>query len=137
MANSGRFETTSEFVDTHQGQAVELAADINLVVRGIAKNVSEQQLMEYLHQRGLRGIKCELLTKFPNARSLTFKVTIKASDNATSRNPKTWPYGVSVTLFKERRWNKTVSTGIESTNLRQKRVRFSDDPGWLKWPQKQ
>ena len=50
----------------------------------------------------LKVIKCKLLTTYEEARSLTFKVTIRGCDRDKSRNQESWPNGVTVSLFRER-----------------------------------
>ena len=76
---TGRTYTNAERV-TKPTAAGEMApANIDLVVCGIEKDVSEYQLVDFLYQRGLPTKHCKLLT--------TFKVTINPSDYENSRNP--------------------------------------------------
>ena len=123
---------------------------IDLVVRGIEKEVTERQLYHNLHQRGLPIIHCKLLTTYEHARTLTFKVTIDKFDLDKSRNPLTWPSGSTVSLFKERSeksYRKSrrvpIKTHIQDArmrpNLRQnvlatrfdsRRVGFVEESNW-------
>ena len=59
------------------------AADIELVASGVSKNATTEKLADYLKDKGLNVIKCELMTKGDAlflARSFSFKLTIKAED---------------------------------------------------------
>ena len=55
-----------------------LAADAEIVIFGVAKNVTSYQVVEYAKKEGLKTLNCELLTKWDESRSNTFKLTIKA-----------------------------------------------------------
>ena len=99
-------KTTNETLyGTAQGQTndLQLAADIHLVAKGVGKQVTAIRLAEFLESRGMKVVDCELLTTYENARSLSYKVTIKASDYVKSRDPATWPYRVSVHPYRIRR----------------------------------
>lgn len=98
-----------------QNNGMTLAADIILVAYGVAKNVTAIQLAEFLETKGLKVVDCQLLTTYEKSRSLSYKVTIKASDYDKSRDPATWPYRVSVRPFKHRREN-----AINQNNLQNK-----------------
>ena len=78
------------------------AADICLVAGGVSKNATKDKLTDYLRNKGLNIVNCELLTN-PNAidkvRSLSFKVTIKAEDMEKASDPGIWPYRVAVRKF--------------------------------------
>ena len=82
---------------TAQGQIsdLQLAADIHLVAKGVGKHVTAIHLAEFLESRGMKVVDCELLTTYENARSLSYKVTIKASDYVKSRDPATSPYRIT------------------------------------------
>ena len=77
-----------------------LSSDIDLVAYGVAKHVTALQLSKFVQDRGLDILDCVLLTKYDGARSLAFKVTIKAMDFEKSKNVDIWPYGVGVRRFK-------------------------------------
>ena len=76
------------------------AADICLVAGGVSKNATADKLTEYLQNKGLDILKCELLTtKVELARTLSFKVTIKADNFEKAKDPNIWPYRVVVRKF--------------------------------------
>ena len=57
------------------------AADVSLAVYGLAKYTTEEKLKGYMPAKGLDVMECKLLAKFViEARTFTFKVTIKAKD---------------------------------------------------------
>ena len=49
---------------------------------------------------GLGVRSCDLLTKFEGARSLTYKIVVKAIDYDKAINPDIWPARVGVHKFK-------------------------------------
>ena len=57
-----------------------LSADVNLVVYGLAKNVTSLQLSRFMESKGLNILNCDLLTKFDGARSNSFKITIRSCE---------------------------------------------------------
>ena len=70
------------------------SADIHLVAYGVAKQVTGIQLFHFLQARGLNVLSCDLLTKYENARSLAYKISIRsASDHVTMRRHKTQKFG--------------------------------------------
>ena len=78
------------------------AADISLVAGGVSKNATVDKLTEYLKNKGLDIVQCELLTNanaIANVRSLSFKVTIKAEDLDKASDAAIWPYRVVVRKF--------------------------------------
>ena len=56
------------------------SADVELVAYGLNKNVNALQLSKFLQGKGLAVKDCRLLTKSEEARSLSFVITIKATD---------------------------------------------------------
>ena len=79
------------------------SADVTLVAAGLSKEATASQLETFVNSKGLRVTSCTLLTdheKNPDARSNTFKVTIKADDYDKALDEKMWPYRVRVRLFK-------------------------------------
>ena len=46
-------------------------------------------------------IDCVLLTKYDGARSLAFKITIKATDFEKAKDPDIWPYRVGLRYYKQ------------------------------------
>ena len=76
------------------------AADICLVAGGVSKNANTDKLRDYLKNKGLNIVACELLTtRVDQARTLSFKVTIKAEDFEKAKDPNIWPYRVVVRKF--------------------------------------
>ena len=76
------------------------AADISLVAGGVSKNATVDKLTDYLKNKGLDIVSCELLTNnVEQCRTLSFKVTIKAEDFERAKNPAIWPYRVVVRKF--------------------------------------
>ena len=76
------------------------AADVSLVAYGVAKDASDEKLKGFLEKKGLNIVSVELMTTFNEARTHTYKVTIKASDFEKAKSPDIWPYRVGVRLFK-------------------------------------
>ena len=76
------------------------AADISLVAGGVSKNANTDKLTDYLKKKGLDIVSCELLTtRVDQARTLSFKVNIKAEDFEKAKDPNIWPYRVVVRKF--------------------------------------
>ena len=76
-----------------------MAADIDIVAYGVAKNVKSTQLATFLESKGLKVVDCVLLTTYEQVRSLSYKITIKAKDFEKSQDPATWPYRISFRPF--------------------------------------
>ena len=71
-----------------------------MVAGVVSKNATVEKLTEYLKNKGLEIVKCELLTtRVEECRTLSFKVTIKAEDLEKAKNPAIWPYQVVVRMF--------------------------------------
>ena len=85
---------------TGENEQHNIAADIHLVAFGVSKSVSGVQLSNFLAGKGLHVVSCDLLTKYDGARSLAYKVAVKASDLEKAQNPDTWPNKVGIRLFK-------------------------------------
>ena len=128
-----------------------LAADVDLVVYGIAKHITEKGLYDHLRSKGLNVVRVTRLTTYEHARSLTFKITVKASDNEKSQDSAMWPTGVSVRLFREKKPRHNRSAETDELNERNeyrnktsfavpKSVSFTNDrqylvqDGWLRPP---
>ena len=80
-----------------------LAADVEVVVFGVAKNVSNYQIATCAEKQGIKILNCELLTKWTEARSNTFKLTIKARQAELTLSSSIWPCGVGVRRFKRKK----------------------------------
>ena len=69
----------------------------------LSKEATASQLETFVTSKGLRVTSCALLTdhqKNPDARSNTFKVTIKADDYDKALDEKMWPYRVRVVIVR-------------------------------------
>ena len=77
-----------------------LSSDIELVAYGVAKNVTALQLSKFVQDKGLDILDCVQLTKYEGARSLAFKVKIKAIDFEKAKNVDIWPFGVGLRRYK-------------------------------------
>ena len=84
--------------DVHQ-----FAADVDIVVFGVAKNVNACQIATYAERHGIKVLNCELITTWAEARSNTFKLTIKAHQTEKVLSNEIWPYGVGVRRFKNQK----------------------------------
>ena len=119
-----------------------LSSDMDLVAYGVAKNITAIQLSNFMQNKGLDVIDCVLLTKYNGARSLTFKITIKATDFEKAQDPDIWPYIVGLRYYKQFNNSQAkqivpdyagnkhvrVNGGILKDN-RAKKVWWSDDAG--------
>ena len=77
-----------------------LSADMHLVAYGLSKDTTGIQLSQWLNRNGLEVRSCDLLTKFEGARSLSYKIVVKASDHDKTINPEIWPARVGMRKFK-------------------------------------
>ena len=84
--------------DVHQ-----FAADVDIVVFGVAKNVNAYQIATYTERHGIKVLNCELITTWTEARSNSFKVTIKAYQTERALSNEIWPYGVGVRRFRNQK----------------------------------
>ena len=66
----------------------------------MGKDTTGDQLSQWLLRNGLQIKSCVLLTKYEGARSLTYKITVKATDYDKAINPDIWPAKVGVRRFK-------------------------------------
>ena len=82
------------------GDGETFAADVHLVVYGVAKNITAIQLSQFLAGKGLNLLSCDLLTNYHGARSISYKIAIKSSDFEKAQDADIWPHGVGVRLFK-------------------------------------
>ena len=86
-------------------EASNLAADVDLVASGVARDASAKQLEDFLKAKGINVIKVECLTKpelvaEEKVRSKTMKVTVKAAELEKAMDPGVWPYRVGVRHFR-------------------------------------
>ena len=82
-------------------QGGSFAADVDIVAYNVSKNVTAENLYNWLAQKGIHVKYCTLLTTTDQARSLAFKVTIDPKDyDRATKDASIWPYRVGVRLFK-------------------------------------
>ena len=83
------------------GQSSSLSADVDIVAYNIGKNVTAVDLCNWLAQKELHVKDCQLLTTSNEARSLSYKLTIKPEDyERATQDAAIWPYRVGVRLYK-------------------------------------
>ena len=85
-----------------------IAADVGLVATGVGKDATAENLKDFLIGKGINVVHVELLTKHEEARTNTFKVTVKASEYEKAMNPEIWPYRVGVRHFRAPRRPQTT-----------------------------
>ena len=97
------------------------SADVHLVVYGLGKDTTGEQLTHWLYSNGLQVKNCILLTKYEGARSNTFKISIKASDYDKAVNPDIWPENVGLRKYKffDQQKNMTVLGKSKKSNFSQ------------------
>ena len=78
-----------------------MAADVDIVVQGVNKGVSGEQVSSYITNKGVEVIDCSLLTTYEDAQTLSYKITIKAGDYNKSRDPAFWPNRVRVCDYRK------------------------------------
>ena len=67
-----------------------LATDVEVVVFGVAKNVSNYQIAMYAEKQGIKTLNCELL----------LSLQLKHAKQELTLNSSIWPCGVGVRRFK-------------------------------------
>ena len=80
-----------------------LAADVELVATGVARDASSEQLRDFITAKGIEVLDIEKLTTYEHARTNTFKVKIKAAQYNKAMNPDIWPLRVGVRHFRQPR----------------------------------
>ena len=88
-----------------EADASSLAADVDLVASGVAKDATVKQMEDFLITKGLNVVKVESLTKPElitegKVRSQTMKVTVKATHLEKAMDPSMWPYRVGVRHYR-------------------------------------
>lgn len=110
---------------TSEDNGISWSADIYLVVYKVSKDVSGTQIAQWLANKGLQIKTCELLTTYEGSRSLTYKISIKASDEKKALSPDIWPSGVGVRRFKpfpEKKSNVKKNNMLGRQRLPEKQV---------------
>lgn len=100
----------------------DMAADIQLVAYGLAKHVSGIQLSKFLEEKGLNIVSCDLLTKYEGARSLSYKITIRAYDLEKAQDASRWPERVGIRLYKVFEPNEMKDPKGRNGNVRRNTV---------------
>jgi hypothetical protein len=80
-----------------------LAADVDLVATGVGKDCTNDDLKNFLRDKGIEPVAVETLTKdevLPNVRTKTFKITVKPAQYEMALKPEVWPYRVAVRHFR-------------------------------------
>ena len=78
-----------------------LAADVELVATGVSRDASEEQFKEFMTGKGIEVLEIVKLTTYEHARTITFKITIKASQYAKAMDPDIWPLRVGVRHYRQ------------------------------------
>ena len=81
------------------------AADVEIVAFGVAKDVTCYHIATYAEKQGIKIVNCELLTSWEEARSNTFKLTVKATRAKTTLTEEVWPLGVGIRRFTKQKGN--------------------------------
>ena len=86
-------------------ETASLAADVDLVASGVARDATEKQLEDFLIAKGIKPVKVECLTKTElivdkKVISITMKVTVRASQHKEAMNPEVWPFRVGVRHYR-------------------------------------
>ena len=76
------------------------AAPVSLVAFNVAKDATADNFKNFVTNKGLEVLTCELLTKFDGARTNSFKITIDSKNYDKSLDPQYWPYRVGVRMFR-------------------------------------
>ena len=109
-----------------------MAADVDLVASGVAKDATEKQLEDFLKAKGIDGAKVECLTKQEliteqKVRSKTMKVTVKAAQLKKAMDPSVWPFRVGVRHYRApQRSNRGAGDGSWASQSAQTGGRLED-----------
>ena len=90
-----------------------LAADIELVATGVAKDATSDQLKDFIVSKGINVLEITKLTTFEYARTNTFKIKIRAAQYSEAMKPENWPFRVGVRHYRQPRstgssWSEQV-----------------------------
>ena len=97
----GNAKTTEESND----EDFELAADVELAVFGVRKDVTETMMIDHLKARKILVKEVKTQTRpdvLESVRTITMKVTVPASQHEAAMKPEVWPYRVGVGLWDNR-----------------------------------
>ena len=98
-----------------QSRDMTFAADIDLVAYGVSTKVTGNHLSKFIEDKGIKVLGCALLTKYEHARTLSYKVTIKACDYEKSQDPSIWPYRIGVRPFRTPK-NTNINSSYQRSN---------------------
>jgi hypothetical protein len=87
-----------------------LAADVELVAIGVARDATKDQLKNFIVAKGIEVLEVVKLTTFEQARTNTFKIKIKAAQYEKAMNPDMWPLRVGVRLYRQPRRDQNNGT---------------------------
>ena len=127
---SNKIDTQRNQSKTIQGTALDdsngkaFAADIDIVVYSVARNVTAIQVSQWIEDHGIKVSDCVLLTKYEQARTLSFKVTIRANEYEKSQDPSMWPYGVKVRRYRTN--NRRNHIMKQTEDVRRNRLTMED-----------
>ena len=80
-----------------------LAADVELVATGVARDASDSQLKEFIMSKGIEVLEISKLTTYEHAKTNTFKIKIKAAEYNKAMDPNNWPLRVGVRHYRQPR----------------------------------
>ena len=117
-----------------QGVEKNFAADVQLAATGINKDVTAEDMENWLKGKGLNA-KCSIETKqnvWEEVRKITMKVTIPANETDKAKDLSIWPYRVFVRLWREdkkKRNDQRQELGTEEPRDRQQGNRGNSQNG--------
>ena len=100
---------------TNTSHPVVSSPQVELVVYGVPKSMSDRELSGYARERGVNILNCVKLTTFEGALSFAFKITILSRDFEKAKSADVWPQGAGLRLYK--RFNKKVAP-LRSTTVK-------------------
>ena len=83
---------------------MKLAADVDLVAFGVRKDVTEDMMTDYLQSKNI-GAKVKIMTRtevMSEVRTISMRVSVKASQYEEAMKSEVWPYRVGVRLYDNR-----------------------------------
>ena len=91
-----------------------LAADVDLVASGVGKDCTDDDLANFLKDKGIDTVAVETLTRpevLDQVRTKTFRITVKAAQYEAALKPEVWPYRVAVRHYKQPKRQDTTWSG--------------------------
>ena len=96
---------------------------------GVAKDVTCYQIATYAEKQGIKIVNCELLTSWEEARSNTFKLTVKATQAKTTLTKEVWPLGVGIRRFTKQKGNNAKHRSRLQTHVHRSQNGFLQNNG--------